>query len=247
MEFCFGGQSITWVFSPPRAPHANEAIERLISLLKKGLYQNITEDNLTKSVLTTIAVKTEEILNSRPISAFSTSLDDFQAVNPNDFLTPFLNCNLGGIPEPNSDDRRLKKYYNKINHELNRIWQYFVKQMLSSFTSWKTRTMAKNQNSWHHLLLGTNGPVGPFPAAHHYKEPKPFIQLHNDITFDEAGDDEKGPKKKREKAILKASGKKRAVKNSPAAANAPALAASQKPPIEVSSTKPSVRVSEHWR
>ena len=94
-------------------------------------WTNVTEDLLTDQTLHTIAVKTEGVLNSRPITYVSSSPDDFRAITPNDFLLPLRKRELGPIPM--DDGRKLKRFFNKVNHTLDQLWRHFVKEMIPLF------------------------------------------------------------------------------------------------------------------
>ena len=145
-----GYEDIQWLFSPPRAPHTQGSIERLVAMFKRALYNNVQWESLTDSVLTTVAVKAECMLNLRPITAVSSSPDDFRAITPDDFLKPAHHRDVGPLPVDDGE-RKLKKYFNKVNSTLDSIWNYFAGQILPSFN---TTTMPEGEKVRRDIKVG---------------------------------------------------------------------------------------------
>ena len=87
-------QGIEWKFSPPSAPHTGGIWERLVCLVKKVLKGLMEKHEVSSDVFHTLVVQAEGILNSRPLTAASTSPDDFKPLTPNDILHP------GVLPTP---------------------------------------------------------------------------------------------------------------------------------------------------
>jgi hypothetical protein len=65
-----GYKETKWIFSSPLSPWTNGMVERMVRELKKGLYKNLPEC-VSESVLRTVTIKVEGILNSRPVTAVS--------------------------------------------------------------------------------------------------------------------------------------------------------------------------------
>ena len=87
-------QGIEWKFSPPSAPHCGGIWERLVRSVKKVLKGLMESHEVSADVFETLVVRAEGILNSRPLTAASTSPDDFKPLTPNDILHP------GVLPTP---------------------------------------------------------------------------------------------------------------------------------------------------
>jgi hypothetical protein len=143
-----GFGQLKWLFSTPYAPHTQGAIERMVGLLKQALNVNIGTEAVNETLLITTLTKVEYILNSRPLTYISNDPADPLPITANDFLLPWAKND----PEPVSEDgSRLLKLWNQTNHLLDRIWRFFVKQMLP--TLHKT-TVKDGENTRRNLQVG---------------------------------------------------------------------------------------------
>jgi hypothetical protein len=103
---------------------------------------------VNETLLITTLTKVEYILNSRPLTYISNDPADPLPITANDFLLPWAKND----PEPISEDgSRLLKLWNQTNHLLDRIWRFFVKQMLP--TLHKT-TVKDGENTKRNLQVG---------------------------------------------------------------------------------------------
>ena len=119
---------IKWQFSPPRSPHTQGAIERLVQSTKRGLKAVINGEVLDDETFHTFAVKVEGILNKRPITYVSTELEDPQALCPNDFLTPLTTREMAPIPTDRSDT--MTKRWVLVQEMLDHFWNRFVTEYI---------------------------------------------------------------------------------------------------------------------
>lgn len=120
-----------WKFNPPAAPHFGGIWEAAIKSVKTHLKRVIGVQILTMEELTTLIIKIEGILNSRPLMATSNDPNDLDVLSPGHFLI--------GRPIMSMPERDLE------NIPLNRLdrWQ-LIKQAQQSF--WKR---------WSHEYLQT--------------------------------------------------------------------------------------------
>lgn len=79
-------QGIKWVFNPPTGSHHGGAWERLIRSIRKVLNATVKEQVLDEECLQTVFCEAEAIINSRPITATSSDVNDLEALTPNHLL-----------------------------------------------------------------------------------------------------------------------------------------------------------------
>ena len=79
---------IEWKFGPPDCPWFGGIWERLIKTVKKHLSAILLESPVEYSVLQTVLIEVEGILNRRPLTYASTDPRDPDVLTPSDFLYP---------------------------------------------------------------------------------------------------------------------------------------------------------------
>ena len=87
-------QNIEWKFNPPISPWMGGVGESLVKLVKRALraitrYRAFTEDSLT-----TFLWEVKSVINQRPLTPTSNSVDDFDAKTPNHFMLGSPSQNL---------------------------------------------------------------------------------------------------------------------------------------------------------
>ena len=75
-----------WHFNPPTASHFGGAWERLIRSVRRILRGVLRQQTITDEVLTTVLAEVESILNSRPLTEFSSDPKDKEPLTPNHLL-----------------------------------------------------------------------------------------------------------------------------------------------------------------
>ena len=90
---------IRWMFNPPAAPQFGGEWERLMRSCKKAMYAVLGNRSVTEDVLSTTMCIVEQTLNARPLTPFSSDVNDFEALTLNHFslgnrnvCLPYLLC-----------------------------------------------------------------------------------------------------------------------------------------------------------
>ena len=78
--------NILWKFTPPRAAHFAGLAEAGIKSVKGHIKRVIGENHITFEEIYTLLVRIEAILNSRPLTALSNDVNDFNVLTPGHFL-----------------------------------------------------------------------------------------------------------------------------------------------------------------
>ena len=77
------GQSISFRYNPPHAPHFGGAWEREIKSVKASLQVVLRDQIVPEDVLTTVLVEVEGILNAKPLGYVSSDVADPDPITPN--------------------------------------------------------------------------------------------------------------------------------------------------------------------
>ncbi|PIK44593.1 hypothetical protein BSL78_18553 [Apostichopus japonicus] len=83
VEAFFHSKGCEWHFNPPTASHFGGAWERLIRSVRRILRGVLRQQTVTDEVLTTVLAEVESILNSRPLTDFSSDPKDEEPLTPN--------------------------------------------------------------------------------------------------------------------------------------------------------------------
>ncbi|XP_055591539.1 uncharacterized protein LOC129743526 [Uranotaenia lowii] len=118
-EFC-ATRGLKWHFIPPRSPHFGGIWEAGVKSMKYHLKRVVGETRLTYEEMLTFLVRTEAILNSRPLCPMSDDPCDAAALTPSHFL---IGRSLLALPESSLMEEKVGR--------LNR-WQH-VKYMQEHF------------------------------------------------------------------------------------------------------------------
>ncbi|XP_071819875.1 uncharacterized protein [Apostichopus japonicus] len=86
VEAFFHSKGCEWHFNPPTASHFGGAWERLIRSVRRILRGVLRQQTVTDEVLTTVLAEVESILNSRPLTDFSSDPKDEEPLTPNHLL-----------------------------------------------------------------------------------------------------------------------------------------------------------------
>ncbi|XP_072173118.1 uncharacterized protein [Diadema setosum] len=105
-----------WRFGPPAGPHHQGAVERMVREVKKGMRHLATSDRLTFAEWETVFTQISGVINSRPLTAMSSSLLDHPPLTPNHFLIGRGDLPFPEVPceEFKGDSRKRREICNAI-------------------------------------------------------------------------------------------------------------------------------------
>ncbi|XP_068246868.1 uncharacterized protein [Palaemon carinicauda] len=124
---------IEWKFNPPTASHMGGCCERQIRTVRKVLSALVKEfgERLNDESLRTLLCEVESIVNSRPLTTVSDSVDDLEPLTPNHLLIPKSYV----IPPPGlfqKDDVYMRRRWRCVQYLTNLFWLRFGKEYLST-------------------------------------------------------------------------------------------------------------------
>ncbi|XP_066955788.1 uncharacterized protein [Macrobrachium rosenbergii] len=124
---------IEWKFNPPAASHMGGCWERQIRTVRKVLSALLKEfgDRLNDESLRTLLCEVESIINSRPLTTVSDSVDDLEPLTPNHLLIPKSYV----VPPPGlfqKDDVYMRRRWRCVQYLTNLFWSRFRKEYLST-------------------------------------------------------------------------------------------------------------------
>ncbi|XP_075150744.1 uncharacterized protein LOC142224849 [Haematobia irritans] len=82
----FGIRGFTWSFIPPYAPHMGGLWESAVRIMKSHLKKQTGNVNFTYEEFSTLLIRIEAIMNSRPLSALSDNISELLPLTPGHFL-----------------------------------------------------------------------------------------------------------------------------------------------------------------
>ncbi|VDO73466.1 unnamed protein product [Heligmosomoides polygyrus] len=94
---------INWVFNPPGAPWMGGVWERLVGSVKLALQKSVGRKRLAATEMNTVVTRIEAILNTRPITGFSSTDVCAIPLRPVDFLQGNVCFSLPAA-DPHQDD-----------------------------------------------------------------------------------------------------------------------------------------------
>ncbi|XP_005167247.1 uncharacterized protein [Danio rerio] len=142
------GQEITFQFNPPHAPHFGGTWEREIRSVKTALQVVLGNRTVTESVLRTVLVEVEGIINSKPLGYVSSDVADPDPVTPNLLLMGRRDASLPQAIYSSSDllgRRRWRHSQILADH----FWVNFVRHYLPGL-----QTRQKWQRDTGNLTIG---------------------------------------------------------------------------------------------
>ena len=142
-------KGIEWRFIPKRAPWYGGFWERLIGITKSTLKKTLGRSYVTMEKLQTVLIEIEAIMNDRPLTHVSSSLDDPEPLTPSHLL---LGRRLTSLPYPdvttdadivNLTSSSAKTKVSVLNELLNKFWTRWRNEYLTSLRE-------------HHTISGNN-------------------------------------------------------------------------------------------
>ena len=124
------------LFNPPSSPWMSGAMESMVKLVKRSLKAIVKDRVFTDDLLQTFLTEVESIVNNRPLTNISDSVDDLEALTPNHFVMGRKSNYLGTMYE-SSNDVSIKTKWRAVEAALNMFWKRWLKEYLPSLTARK--------------------------------------------------------------------------------------------------------------
>ena len=131
-----------WVFIPPSAPHYGGLWEAGVKSVKHHLKRVVGEHTLTFEELSTVLVEIEACLNSRPLGALSSDVDDLNALTPFHFLNGAASALLPDADLPDVPENRLDRFQllQRIRNQFWKRWSTEYLLYLQQREKWRDPT-----------------------------------------------------------------------------------------------------------
>ncbi|XP_055326312.1 uncharacterized protein LOC129580137 [Sitodiplosis mosellana] len=130
-------QGIQWHFNPPHSPNFGGLWEANIKSLKFHLKRMIDGTRLTFEELTTVLVRIESCLNSRPLCPLTADPDELDVLTPGHFL---IGDTLLAPPADPSKELSLSAHYLTLQRMIQQFWSKWS-------SDWLTHLQARPK--WH--------------------------------------------------------------------------------------------------
>nr|CAH7762839.1 unnamed protein product [Callosobruchus chinensis] len=139
LEKSVHNEGIDWRFIPPQSPHFGGLWEAGVKSIKHHLRRVLKDNHFTFEQFYTILVQVEAILNSRPISLLSESVEDLNPLTPSHFL---VGRPLMAVPDADVSTVPVNRLslYQHIQQLVQHIWSRWSKEYVSERqvrTKWK--------------------------------------------------------------------------------------------------------------
>lgn len=124
--------AIEWSFNPPTAAHMGGIWERMVRIVKTCLDEVLTVRYPSDEMLTSLFIKIENMVNSRPLTYVSLESPDDEVLTPNHFL---LRSSSGSKPPGQFlDADLLRNNWRAVQMMTDKFWHKFVDEYLPTLT-----------------------------------------------------------------------------------------------------------------
>ncbi|XP_006811853.1 uncharacterized protein LOC102800452 [Saccoglossus kowalevskii] len=133
---------VQWTFIPKRAPWYGGFWERLIGLTKNAIKKTLGRALITFDELSTLVTEIEAVLNDRPLTYVSSSINDNIALTPNHLLhgrtltsLPYIEVTDDEIRDPTyqfSDHREMNNRYVHLSRLHAQFWRRWSTEYLTA-------------------------------------------------------------------------------------------------------------------
>ena len=128
---------LEWEFGSPDAPWRNGCVESLIKTVKKSIAVTIGEQVLQFSEMQTVLFEVANLVNTRPIGSYPTSVEDGVYLSPNDLLLGHSGIQAPVGPFNDSTSRYMRhRFVSKIIESFWRKWQVMYFPTLVTQQKW---------------------------------------------------------------------------------------------------------------
>lgn len=153
-------EGIEFKFVPAYSPHFNGLAEAAVRSTKYHLKRLLNITHFTYEEMTTCLTQIEAVLNSRPLTPFSTDPSDFSALTPAHFL---IGRSLLSVPHPHIAEMKISimERYKRIEVIRQHFWKRFSLEyvnLLQQKTKWRT---SKGDLACGSLVLIKDGTLPP--------------------------------------------------------------------------------------
>ena len=127
-------EGLEWSFIPPHAPHRGGVWERLVRSAKKHLSSVFQEDGFHIEVFSTVLVKAESIINSRPLTRVGDGVDSDRPLTPMHFLCPGVYLHSGDelLPPSPPDESVLRYSWKQSRALVDGFWKRWSRDYVSA-------------------------------------------------------------------------------------------------------------------
>ena len=123
-------KGMKWNFLPPYASNFGGSWEIHVKLIKQLMYKQLGSTILTYEEMSTILIRTEAIINSRPLCILSSSIEDIEFLTPSHFLTQ--SCLLSPPEVEVEYKMSLKNRWDLVQSISQQIWKTWHREYLHS-------------------------------------------------------------------------------------------------------------------
>ncbi|XP_072170560.1 uncharacterized protein [Diadema setosum] len=138
---------VQWKFGPPGGPHHQGAVERMVQEVKKAMKHLVKADRLPFPEWETVFCQISGLINSRPITAVSSSPLDHPPLDPNHFL-----IGRGDLPSPDVPFAQYNGDFKKRRELCNAMVDRFWTRWMDCIQKLSPRS--KNQRAAENLQAG---------------------------------------------------------------------------------------------
>ncbi|GFX49470.1 integrase catalytic domain-containing protein [Trichonephila clavipes] len=134
----FASEAIQWKFISPHSPNFGGLWEAGVKSFKHHRYRTLVNSKITFEEFETIIIQIEGIFNSCPLVPLSDNINEYEVLNPGNFI---IGRPISAIPEPailDISDNRLSR------------WQYTTKCVQTLWKRWKNDYLnhLQQRNKW---------------------------------------------------------------------------------------------------
>ena len=154
-----------WKFGPPGGPHHQGAVERLVQEVKKAMRHLVKADRLSFVEWETIFCQISGLINSRPVTAMSSSPLDHPPLTPNHFLIGRGDLRSPDIPydDYKGDPRKRRELCNSM---VEGFWQRWMDCTRTLSPRHKCQQSSENLEEGDVvLIMGEHKPRGQWKMA----------------------------------------------------------------------------------
>ena len=126
-------QQCEWIFNPPHASHFGGVWERQIRTVRRildGMFSQLGSSQLTHELLVTLIAEVTGIINSRPIAAVSSDIDEPKPLTPNMLLTVKTRPLLQPPGVFTSEDLYSRKFWRRAQYLADQFWIRWKREYL---------------------------------------------------------------------------------------------------------------------